>query len=37
MLRGINRQSVFMDDEDNEKFLQTLEGVRSFNQHYLES
>jgi len=24
MLRGINRQTIFEDDEDNEKFLQTL-------------
>jgi len=24
MLRGINRQLIFLDDEDNEKFLQTL-------------
>ena len=25
-LRGINRQSVLLDDEDNEKFLQTADG-----------
>ena len=24
MWRGINRQSIFIDDEDNEKFLQVL-------------
>jgi len=28
MLRGINRQSVFLDDEDNEKFLQTLKECK---------
>ena len=33
MLRGINRQSVFEDDEDREKFLQTLsecKGISNF-------
>jgi len=28
MLRGINRQTVFEDDEDNEKFLQTIEDCK---------
>ena len=28
MLRGINRQSIFLDDEDNEKFMQTLKECK---------
>ena len=28
MLRGINRQQVFEDDEDRERFLETLENYK---------
>ena len=29
MLRGINRQYIFKDEEDNEKFLQTLTDCKT--------
>ena len=29
MLRGINRHTIFLDDEDNEKFLQTLKECKA--------
>jgi len=31
MLRGINKQTVFLDDEDNQKFLQTLEDCKKIS------
>ena len=35
MLRGINRQSIFEDDEDNEKFLQTIKDCKDVSEFEL--
>ena len=32
MMRGINRQSIFLDDEDNEKFLQTVSDCKKVSE-----
>jgi len=29
MLRGINRHTIFLDDEDNEKFLQMMKECKA--------
>ena len=35
MLRGINGQPIFLDDEDNEKFLQTLKECKAVSEFEL--
>ena len=35
MLRGINGQPVFLDDEDNEKYLQTLKECKALSEFEL--
>jgi len=35
MLRGINRQLIFEDDEDNEKFLQTISDCKALSEFEL--
>jgi len=35
MLRGINKQAIFLDDEDNEKFLQILEECKALSEFEL--
>jgi len=35
MLRGINRQSIFLDDEDNEKFLKILKDCKAVSEFEL--
>jgi len=35
MLRGINKQSIFLDYEDNEKFLQVLEECKTISEYEL--
>ena len=35
MLRGINRQQIFLDDEDNRMFLMTLEKCREISGFHL--
>ena len=32
MLRGINKQTIFEDDEDRERFLQTIERYKEISQ-----
>ena len=36
MLQGINRQSIFEDDEDKEKFLQTLRECKEISKYKLD-
>ncbi|NMD72658.1 transposase, partial [Bacillus sp. DNRA2] len=35
MLRGINRQTIFEDDEDRRKFLETLKKYRDISKYEL--
>ena len=35
MLRGINRQNIFEDEEDKEKFLQTLSHYKAISEYKL--
>ncbi|WP_442596711.1 transposase [Neobacillus sp. D3-1R] len=37
MLRGINRQTIFEDDEDRQKFLETLKKYKDISQFQLYS
>ena len=37
MLRGVNRQTIFEDDEDKSKFLETLKKYKDISKYHLYS